>query len=85
MKEELTRLRNEFSDSLPTGDVKAWDLLKSIQAHLFRLDAFIDAIPEEQWCECEKPDREIGFDYCMHCHKHVEPKRLDVIINKADQ
>jgi len=39
---KLTDIRNEFSSSLPTGEIKAWDLIKRIQTHLAKLDEFID-------------------------------------------
>jgi len=39
--ERLTEIRNELYDSLPTGKIDAFDLIKSIDNHINKLDAEI--------------------------------------------
>ncbi|MCK9446506.1 hypothetical protein M0Q50_06505 [bacterium] len=36
---------------------------------------------ENEYCQCEIPDRESGFTYCNYCHKHVSDKRIESLIN----
>ncbi len=40
--DELLQVRNALFDSVPVGDVKAFDLIKLIRAHLKTLDTLID-------------------------------------------
>lgn len=40
--DKLTFLRNKFANELPTGEIKAWDLIVTIQEHLTLLDELID-------------------------------------------
>jgi len=37
-KKAVTELRNELYDSLPTGEISAWDLTSVISAHIKKLD-----------------------------------------------
>ena len=34
-----------------------------------------------EFCQCPNPDRESGYSYCMHCHKHVSPQRMELLTN----
>lgn len=46
------------------------------------LNTWLDKHKENNthFCECEEPDREPGFTYCMYCHKHVSEERINEII-----
>lgn len=46
MKADLLKIRNDFWESIPTGEVNAFDLSKVIKQHLLNLDVFIDAMAE---------------------------------------
>lgn len=47
MKTELTEIRNQLYDSLPTGDIaSAYDIICRVNDHLKRLDAFIYKLPQ---------------------------------------
>ena len=41
--EELTKLRNELFDKMPTGEVSAFALIRVIQNHLNKLDKYIES------------------------------------------
>lgn len=45
MKKELTELRNDLYESIPSGKVDAFQCIKAISDHLDKLDKIIDAIP----------------------------------------
>jgi len=37
-----------------------------------------------KYCLCSLPDREPGFDYCMTCHKHVSPQRMELLTREIE-
>lgn len=39
----------------------------------------MDAFLKEEYCQCEEPDREMGYPYCFTCHRDAEASRLDEI------
>jgi hypothetical protein len=43
--EQLTALRNELYDMLPTGEVTAWDMVTAVKKMFARFDEYIDAQP----------------------------------------
>lgn len=43
--EEIEKIRNELYDSIPTGKVDAFELIKTIQSHINKLDDYIQSLP----------------------------------------
>lgn len=50
-KEEILEIRNKLYDSLPKGQIDAFELIRLISGHVKRLDKFIDEYSnqEKQW------------------------------------
>ena len=44
LAERLTRVRNNLYDSLPTGELDAFEVIKVVQTHLSVLDSIIDSL-----------------------------------------
>jgi len=38
---------------------------------------------ESKYCDCEQPDREIGYSYCHTCHRMVSDERIELILNQG--
>lgn len=43
LKEDLTQIRNNLYDNMPTGEATAWRLITVINEHLKKLDEYIDS------------------------------------------
>jgi hypothetical protein len=39
---------------------------------------------ESKYCDCEQPDREIGYSYCHSCHRMVSDERIELILNQGN-
>lgn len=52
--QELIDIRNKLYDSLPTGEVKAWDLIEAIKWHCNDLDNFCEKLKNQSPVEPDK-------------------------------
>lgn len=85
MKTELTEIRNQLYDSLPTGDIaSAYDIICRVNDHLKRLDAFIDKLPQadviKSVCDCMQNLYKDGiYIKCKKCNKTVNIQEQTVL------
>lgn len=40
---------------------------------------------DNEYCQCEIPERESGFSYCYKCHKHVSDARMKILIEDEER
>jgi hypothetical protein len=66
-----------------TDCLRAYDKAVRIREHWYGKETS-KTNEKNEFCQCEKPDREMGYTYCMRCHKHVSDARMRFLVNKNE-